>query len=398
MRAEAIVSAIIQKMSGIGNCQRKFIIHIVMLYLSLRTRYNFCSFARSGRYSEQSYRNNFSKRFDFKAFNAALIEQYCGKEKVIIFDPSYISKSGKATPGTGYFWSGVSSSMKWGMEIGVLSIGDIENHTAIHYHAKQTQVIKGEESLRSYYARIICEQSSELQRISKVIVLDAYFSKKEFVDAICGTGFTMVSRFASNIHLQYQYKGEQSGKGRPKTFDGKINPKNVSSEHFKIIEQSEKEIIYEGVGYSRALKRWCKAVIVNKLKDSKVKTALIYFSTDVKMSGKQILEHYTLRCQIEFQFRDAKQFLGLIQCQSRQEEALDFHFNMSLTTLNIAKVTHWLSVPKEERTTFSMADIKTLYINELLLNRLILIYGKDPKVEKNNPEILKLYNFGRIAA
>jgi hypothetical protein len=71
---------------------------------------------------------------------------------------------------------------------------------------------------------------------------------------------------------------------------------------------------------------------------------------------------------------------------------------MALTTLNTAKVMHWFDKPKAERPPFSMADIKTQYVNEQLLDRLIIIYGKDPSVEINNPEIKKLYQLGRIAA
>ena len=114
--------------------------------------------------------------------------------------------------------------------------------------------------------------------------------------------------------------------------------------------------------------------------------------------GLTVFQYYRLRYQIEFLFRDSKGSLGLEDSQSRQEEALDFHFNISLTTLNIAKAVHWLSVPKENRGSFSMADIKTQYINELVLDKLIIIYGKDPLVEKNNPQIKQLYQLGRIAA
>ena len=77
---------------------------------------------------------------------------------------------------------------------------------------------------------------------------------------------------------------------------------------------------------------------------------------------------------------------------------MDFHFNTSLTTLNIAKALHWFSIEKEQRPPFSMADIKTQYVNELILDRLISIYGKDPSIEKNKPEIRELYQLGRIAA
>ena len=47
-----------------------------------------------------------------------------------------VSKSGKATPGLGYFWSGVASKAKV-RDIMKAAI-DIENHTAFHLEAVQT--------------------------------------------------------------------------------------------------------------------------------------------------------------------------------------------------------------------------------------------------------------------
>ena len=399
MKVETFIGTILSKMSEIGKIQSKFIVHIIVLYLSLRGRYNFLNLGRYGHYSEQSYRLNFGKRFSFKKFNTGLIEKHCGKELLWIFDPSYIAKSGKKTPGVGYFWSGCANSMKWGLELSSLALGDIENHTAMHYHATQTNALKGEETLRAHYAKGIVDQAPELLKISKNIALDAFFSKKPFVDSICGAGFTMISRMQKNTYMRYKYEGVQKGgRGRKKEFGDKIDPKNVSTEHFKILKKEGDEVIYEGVAHIRSLKRWCKVVIVQIIKDEKVSSAFIYFSTDPEMPGSKVLELYKMRFQIEFLYRDAKQFLGLAQCQSRQQEALDFHFNLSLTTLNIAKAAHWLSVPKENRNAFSMADIKTQYINELILDRIICIYGKDPIIEKNNPLIRELYQLGRIAA
>ena len=399
MKVETFTAAILQKMSGIGKSQFKFIVHIVHLFLSMRGRKNYLMMARYGTYCEQSYRQHFEKEFDFKAMNKQIISDYCGKELTCLFDPSYISKSGKSTPGTGYFWSGCAGCPKWGMELSALAVADIENHTAMHYHATQTQFIKGEQTLRAYYAKLICEQAAELQKISKVMNFDAFFSKYAFVNSICGAGFTLISRMACHTYMRYAYVGEQkAGRGRPKEYDGQIDPKNVSTQHFKIIKSDEQEVIYEGIGHIRSLKRWCKIIIVNTLKEGKVNKAFIYFSTNRDMIGEQIYQYYRLRYQIEFLFRDGKGFLGLEDTQSRQEKALDFHFNIALSTLNIAKAIHWLCVPKEERGTFSMADIKTQYINELVLDKLISIYGKDPLVEKNNPKIRELYQLGRIAA
>lgn len=290
--------------------------------------------------------------------------------------------------------------MKWGLELSALAIGDIDNHTAMHYHVTQTQAIKGEESLRMYYAKLLIEQAEELQKLSKILAVDAFFSKKPFVDSICTAGFTIVTRLQNNIHLRYAYSGEKrAGRGRPQEYDGKIDPKNVSLDHFRLVKSDETARIYEGIANVRCLKRWGKIVIVHYLKDDgTVRNISIYYCSDKEMAGLKVYQYYRLRYQIEFLFRDAKGHLGLEHSQSRQEKAIDFHCNMALTTLNTAKAMHWFDKPKAERPPFSMADIKTQYVNEQLLDRLIIIYGKDPSVEINNPEIKKLYQLGRIAA
>lgn len=53
---------------------------------------------------------------------------------------------------------------------------------------------------------------------------------------------------------------------------------------------------------------------------------------------QQILSFYKSRFQIEFLFRGAKQFTGLTHCQVRDEQKLDFHFNLSLAAINLVNV------------------------------------------------------------
>jgi hypothetical protein len=403
MKVETFVGAILSKMSGITKCQFKFIPHVMRLFLSMRVRRTYLNLERHGDYCEQSFRLNYEKDFDFKTYNTALIRRYCGDELIWIFDPSYLAKSGKHTPGVGYFWSGSAGSMKWGLELSALAIGDIDNHTAMHYNATQTQAIKGEESLLTYYANSLIEQAEDLQKLSNFLAVDAFFSKKPFIDSICGAGFIIVTRLQNNIYLRYAYVAPTGDKGkkrgRPQEYDGKIDAKNVSLDHFKLIKSDENARIYEGVAHVRCLKRWGKIVIVHYLKeDGTVRNVSIYYCSDKKIDGLKVYQYYRLRYQIEFLFRDAKGHLGLEDSQSRQENAIDFHCNMALTTLNTAKAMHWFDKPKDQRPPFSMADIKTQYVNELLLDKLIMIYGKDPIIEKNNPLIKELYQLGRIAA
>ena len=108
-----------------------------------------------------------------------------------------------------------------------------------------------------------------------------------------------------------------------------------------------------------------------------------------------------MRFQIEFLYRDAKQFTGLNHCEARSKNKLNFHWNMSLTAINLAKIAHWIpkkdEKPKQE-IVFSMNDIKVQYNNELLLKRFISMFGINPELEKNKSKIKLFLDFGKIAA
>jgi len=108
--------------------------------------------------------------------------------------------------------------------------------------------------------------------------------------------------------------------------------------------------------------------------------------------------YYHNRFQIEFLYRDGKQHTGLNDCQARDENKLNFHFNASLTSINIAKIAHWLSIEKEQRGAFSMADIKTVNHNILLLERFIEVFAVDADSLKNTDTLKELIYFGKIAA
>ncbi|MCB0647122.1 MAG: hypothetical protein KDC49_10690 [Saprospiraceae bacterium] len=121
IKGESLIAAILSKMSGIGIVQRRFISNILMLVLSIRGRINFLQLERYGTMSERSYRD------------------HCSNELIIGFDRSYITKTGKCTPGIGYFFSGCSGKYVRGLEIGCYRVIDVKQHTAYHLYAKQSK-------------------------------------------------------------------------------------------------------------------------------------------------------------------------------------------------------------------------------------------------------------------
>lgn len=411
-QSKTLIETILSKKTEIGKCQRSFIIGIFLLFLSMKGRYNFQGMSRYGNMNEKSYRLNFEKGgkdFDFRWFNSVIFEDNLSDNLLVVFDPSYLPKSGKHTPNTSKRWSGCLGKAAWGMEIGGIGIVDMDNHTAFHYEAVPTpsdeKLKELDQTLLDNYGSTLVERHEDLERFSKYLAVDGYFSKKNFVDRIKSeTNFEIISKLRKDAKLQYLYDGpRRKGRGRPKKYDGDVDLDNLNEKYFKVCYEDDEVLIYEAIVWAKALKRKIKLAYV-RYKDKQgglSKRYALLFSTDLELDALMIYKYYKARFQIEFLFRDAKQYTGLTHCQARSENKLYFHFNIALTAVNIAKVAHWLPLPKDEngnRPPFSLATIKALYFNELILDLFFSTFDIEPNTEINKDKYLQLIRFGCMAS
>jgi len=327
------------------------------------------------------------------SFNTSLVEKTCGTQHAIAFDPCYIPKSSKSTAGTGRFWSGCAGAVKRGLEICGIATLDLANHTAMHLLAVQTIRYKGE-NLLQFYARILIDRASELKKIFNIVVADAYFSKYHFVKALIDNGLHFVGRLRDDAVLHHIANLEKTGKrGRPKTKGERVDFENLKD--FELISQNDTELIYTAPVKSRSLKRNIRIVYVIYLKSGPSK---IYFSTDSSISVLHILDIYRTRFQIEFLYRDAKQHTSLTKCEARSAQKLDFHYNASLSAINLTKTAHWYSLPAHKRAAFSMETTKIINHNKLMIDRFMTVFGIDPNILKNKQYVKELILYGTKTA
>lgn len=401
----SLTSTIIRKMDKLGAVQRQFIPHILILCLSLRGRFNFLQMGREGQYNEQTYRNHFKKDFDFFEFNRLLIAQHASQNIVIAFDPSYISKSGKHTPNMGLFYSGCAGQHKRGLEIGGFAAVDIESNTAYHLIAKLSPSAKHdrineEQTLLDHYANTLTNNALRFKEISNIIVADAYFSKAKYVDAVLNSDMNLVSRLRDDANMQYIYKGKQRGKkGRPKKYAGKVDWKNIDRRTFKLESDNDQYKMSSAIVHSVSFKRQIKVVYLElKDKKGKIKGYKLLFTTDLQMDTERVLKIYKSRFQIEFIYRDAKQYAGLEHCQARCEKKIHFHLNAVLTSINVGKIIHQKLNTTELYKPISMFDIKAELSNINFAQRLFSKYGINRYFNKNPTVLDFVRNFGKRAA
>lgn len=395
-----LITKALKSMPKINKYRKDFLLEIFVLFLSIKGRINFLQMGRFGKFGEQRYRRQFEKPFDFLTFNKKLFISHIGERRANALDPSYVSKSGKHTPGIGYFWSGVAGQSKKGLEIAGIATIDMDNHTGFHLEAVQTIVDANDnKTLAEHYANVISERAEQLLSISPYLVVDAWFAKQTFIQKVRESNIHVICRFRDDAHLKYLFTGQQKkGRGRPRKYIGLVDPNNIDTDYFDFVLDDDEKTVHTAIVYSKSLDANVKVVHVVYKSSKKKKIYKLYFSTDTKMDAIDILDYYRTRFQIEFLYRDGKQFTGLNNSQARSENKLNFHFNASLTAINIAKIQHWINIPKEQRKSFSMSDIKTVNHNIVMLDLFFRRFGINSKLTKNQKIFKELIYYGTIAA
>ena len=87
--------------------------------------------------------------------------------------------------------------------------------------------------------------------------------------------------------------------------------------------------------------------------------AMLLFSSDLALPWDKLVDYYGLRFQLEFNFRDAKQFWGLEDFMNVTQTAVSNAANLALFMSNVSQV---LMAPfRQQDPEFSILDLKAYY-------------------------------------
>jgi len=398
------IKRILSQMS-ISKPQLKFLLTLFSTIMILRGRMNYRNMSRYSVIHEKTFSRNFRKSFDFTDLNHRLILEIIPEKnrKMAAIDASYVPKSGKHSYGIDYFWSGVAGRSKKGQEISSLAIVDLDYNTAYNLSVEQTpsgdEIGKKEENRIDFYLQQIRRNEKYLKEHNIThLAADGFYSKTRFIDGVIDMNLHQIGRLREDANLRHLYKGPQrKGPGAHRKYDGKVKYDDLSRWEF-VSEIEQGVYLYTADLNSPRFKRNMRVVYLLDQRKSGISRYALFFSTDLNLKALDIFSMYRSRFQIEFIFRDAKQFTGLTDCQARRKDTLNFHFNASLTTLNLLKKQDRELCENSNSKVCSIASWKARYFNEHLLDRFISNLDLDPILIKNMPQYEKLLNYGVINA
>ncbi|MEB3213253.1 MAG: transposase [Leptolyngbyaceae bacterium] len=370
---------------------------------------NYVNLSRYSDLSERTYRRHFQSGFGFECLNLGLIEQVRSPEgvQIIVVDCTFVEKSSRHTYGLAWFYNGKTQRAEKGLELSVIGVVDLEQNTAYALSAQQTEA-----GLSTQTPSAEADPSPQGNRIDfylghlalcipyfpqgiRYIVADGFYSKYKWVTGVVKLGFHAIGKLRCDANLKFLYTGPYSGRGRRRHYDGKVNL--ADPRRFQFVQHVEEGVdLYSAVVWSVSLKRKVRLAYLLK-KDKGRSRYVVLFSTDLELDPVCLYRYYAARFQIEFVFRDARQYTGLADCQARSADAIDTHVNASLLALNLAKVALQQSQTESDTLSFSMASFKRRALNEHLLDLFIEQFELEPTLIKSHANYQKLLDYGAIA-
>ncbi len=398
---EAIVQTILAKMGKVRKPELTALTALFTAILTVCGKVNFTNLSRYSKRHEKTYRRQFKKGLKAGKFNGAFVDLEIPEahEVIGLLDASFVAKSGKKTFGLDRFYNGSHGRVERGLEISLLAVVDTVTENAYAVHAQQTysQSLYPLMTRTEYSLMHVQENRENLPKRVRYLAVDSAYANALFIEGVLEQKLDVISKLRQNANLHYVFEGPQTGKGAPRKYDGKVNFSDLS--RFTRLKDVESGVeLYTLVVWHRTWKRKIRLALLVNRREGKNPQFVLLFSTDLELSAEKILKFYKLRFQIEFLFRDAKQFTGLSDSQARDELSLNFHFNTSFMALNLAKREARLQQSDPNSFVFSMNNVKRRALNDHLLETFIDQLDLSPTLIKSHPNYQNLRDYGVIAA
>lgn len=211
------------------------------------------------------------------------------------------------------------------------------------------------------------------------VVADGSYSSKTFLLICSDLDLDLISKLTYTTALYLPAPPKEKGKkGRPPKYGKRIRAEklNEKSEYYiKTIPAEQGDSI--SVQVYQIPKVWTTkhpqllnvvVLIGTNVNTGKTATTLL-FSTDLSLSAELIIQYYSLRFQIEFNFRDAKQYFGLADFRAYKQRQVQNSVGLAFFMVNFSHLIRKIMMDKWQLEQFSILDLKACFRTEKSIER-----------------------------
>src|SRR4029434_8873495 len=146
------------------------------------------------------------------------------------------------------------------------------------------------------------------------LVLDGHFGNHNALDMARQCGLHLISKLRCDAALYLPYIGAYAGRGPRRKYGHKIDYDHLPVQYLKetTVEGHIQTCVYQAHLLHKEFQHPLNVVIIAKTNLRTLSRAhVVLLSSDLALAYTALVDYYGLRFQIEFNFRDAKQYWGL---------------------------------------------------------------------------------------
>jgi DDE superfamily endonuclease len=341
-------------------------------------------------------------------------------------DEVVVSKSGKKTHGLGRFYSSIAQRAIPSLSFFAISVIAVETRQSYPLQIEQLMPSPPQEKPKQAklkgprgrpkgsknHAKAVPPLTPTLALLQKSLaglktqirtlaakhlVLDGKFGNAPSIGVVRETGLHLISKLRHDAALYLAFTGAKPPRGPTARYGAKLNLAQLP-QTMRLTEQLEGNYrveIYQMQVYQKEYPELLNVVVIRKteLKTGKVAQVLL-FSTDLSLTATQIIDYYSLRFQIEFNFRDAKQYWGLEDFMNVSPQAVTNAVNLAFFMVNVSEVL--LKPYRQHDPQFSVLDLKAQFRAQRYLSETIKLLPVSPEPHLISRIWQRLTRFGAI--
>ena len=193
-------------------------------------------------------------------------------------------------------------------------------------------------------------------------VMDGAFGNNKALQMVRQCSLHLISKVRCDAALYFPYAGKQKKCGARKKYGPKLDYANIPDPYLKETTSSDgiQTCIFQMTMWHKLFPDPLNVVIINKINlKTRARAHVILFSSDLDLAYDKLIDYYRLRFQIEFNFRDAKQFWGLEDFMNIKQIPIYNAANLSMFMVNLSQVL--LRTFRPTCPNFSINDLKAYF-------------------------------------
>jgi len=169
--------------------------------------------------------------------------------------------------------------------------------------------------------------------------LDGHFGNHNALHMARQCGLHLISKLRWDAALYFPYTGSYAGRGPRRKYGPKVAYDHLPVQYLQemTVEGHIETRLYQMQVLHKEFAHPLNVVIIAKTNlRTQARAHVVLFSSDLTLAYAPLVDYYGLRFQIEFNFRDAKQYWGLEDFMNVTPTGVTKAANLSLFMVNVA--------------------------------------------------------------